>query len=493
MAASLVPIWSNEYFPTQNGPEYLLVVQMFKEYFNPAFNYSDYYDLNIRLIPNLSFNIIVYLLSFVFPLLVAYKISVSITIILLPLSVFYFIKSVDPKKLIFGFISFMYPYNFFQLKGYDCFCFSIPIFFFLFGYIIRHSNQLNIKNIILLSTLCFIVYLSHMFTFLLTIFVILTYIVIHNKNIKDIVKIIITFIPSCIFFVEYVFFIISTSTHEGTLIRYLSFYFIIQEFLLRFIYSYSKLEVLAFIIPFSVIGYLIIKRLLRLKAEYFSSNELLRYKLNRLLHNEIILLLSGVLCMLYFITPREVFGWSKFNIRLLPFIFIFMLVCAEPILKRATITLFLILTIISNICLYGLMSYHITKITCKMKDYLSGISVVEMNKSLLPVFLETYRIGQIQPLTRAFNYYNIFKGGATGKSIIRFQGRTFFHYKTSPEKMFPTFNYKSPETANMEQTKKSYDYVLFWGKDEEIFNLFENNGFVLLHSQGELRLYKNAK
>ena len=41
--ASLVPIWIDKYFPSQNGPEYLLAVQMVKEYFNSAFNYSDYY------------------------------------------------------------------------------------------------------------------------------------------------------------------------------------------------------------------------------------------------------------------------------------------------------------------------------------------------------------------------------------------------------------------------------------------------------------------
>jgi len=78
---SLVPIWICKYFPAQNTPGFLLIVQMFKEYDNPAFNYANYYDLKLTLIPHLLFHIIVYLFSFVFPIIMAGKIALSISVI----------------------------------------------------------------------------------------------------------------------------------------------------------------------------------------------------------------------------------------------------------------------------------------------------------------------------------------------------------------------------------------------------------------------------
>jgi hypothetical protein len=332
-----------------------------------------------------------------------------------------------------------------------------------------------------------------MFTFLLGIFITSAYIIIHNKDIKSLLKVMITFIPALMFFIQYVITMLSSSSHEGTLIRYLSPYFILQEFILRFVYSYSKIEVLIFIIPLCFIGCLIIKKLLRLRDEYFVPDEILKDKTNRLLHNETMLALTGLLCALYFILPYEIFGWPKFNIRLLPFIFIFMLICAEPFSKRLIQRIFLGVVLIMSICLYGLMTYNITKINRELKDYISGIPVIEKNKCLLPVHLERYKVGQIRPLTWVFNYYNIFKGGATGKSVVRCHGRTPLKYKQPVEKTFPWFNPQKAEEADMKRIKQVYDYVIFWGRDQKAFKLFEDKGFVLIHSQGKLWVYKNER
>ncbi|MDI6780754.1 MAG: hypothetical protein QME49_01380 [bacterium] len=494
MLASLIPIWICECFPSQNGPGYILVVQMLKEYFNPVFNYSTYYDLNFSLIPNLSFNIIVYLLSFVFPILLSYKIAVSTTVILLPLSVFYFIKIVDPKKIIFGFVSFMYPFNYFQLKGYDCFCFSIPIFFFLFGYLIKHGKQLNAKNITLLSILFLVLYLSHAFSFLLGIFVTLLYMFIYYKrDFKRLLRLMVTFIPALIFFIQYIISMLSIDTGEGHMVEYSSVGTILQEFILLLGYSYSKIGAIIFIMPLCFIGFLIIKKLLSLKQEDTISNIGIGDKIDRLLHKEIMLILTVILSILYFMLPREIFGWGKFNIRMLFFIFIFVLTCPEPFKKRITSRTFIGLVLILSICQYGLMTYHIVEINQSLKDYTSGISVIERNKCLLPIHLEDDKVGVIHSLVWAFNYYNIIKGGATGRSMVKYPGRTVFKYKQPCKEIFPEFNHQNPEATDMERIKQVYDYVLFWGRDEGIFRLFRNQGFVLMHHQGKLWVYNREK
>ncbi|MBI1929032.1 hypothetical protein HYR99_32900, partial [Candidatus Poribacteria bacterium] len=149
----MIPIWSAEYFPSQNGPAYLLIIHMFKEFHNPAFNYSDYYELRPFISPYLLFNLIVYLLHFIFSLLISEKIGLSIYAILLPLSVFYFLKIANPGKMYLGFVSFLYIYNFFLFRGYFNFCLAIPIFFFCFGYWLNHKENLTLARIVILNVL----------------------------------------------------------------------------------------------------------------------------------------------------------------------------------------------------------------------------------------------------------------------------------------------------------------------------------------------------
>jgi hypothetical protein len=62
-------------------------------------------------------------------------------------------------------------------------------------------------------------------------------------------------------------------------------------------------------------------------------------------------------------------------------------------------------------------------------------------------------------------------------------------YKQPIEQVFPSFDPNIHGEADMARIKAIYDYVLFWGENEKIFNLFEKNGFKLCHEQGKLRLY----
>jgi hypothetical protein len=323
--ASVVPIWIGKYFPSQNGPEYLLAVQMIKEYFSPDFNYSDYYELTLLIVPNILFHFIVYLLSFVFPLLVASKIALSLSIILLPLSVFYLIRAVDSRKMILGFASFTCVYNYFIPKAYSSFYLSISIFFFLLGYLVKHYERLSLKTLVWLSVLGFLVYIAHMFSFLLAVFVVTVYILIRDQTYKRLLKVLATFIPSFIFFVQYASFIVTQSgalVTEGEAaqhwIRYSPFLETVKIFVKMSMYSFSNLGVLIFLIPLFLICSLVIRRLLRLRRDFSIAGE----GFSPLMKREPMLPLLIILSLIFFSLPREIMGWPKFNIRLLPFIFI---------------------------------------------------------------------------------------------------------------------------------------------------------------------------
>ena len=492
--ASLVPIWIGEYFPSQNGPEYLLAVQMMKEYFNPIFNYSDYYELIFVLTPNLLFHVVVYLLYSVFPILISSKIALSLNVILLPLGIFYLIKTIHPKKVIFGFGGFPFIYNYFIPKGYNSFYFSIVIFCFFFGYLVKHSDRLHTKNLVWLAILVFLVYMSHVFSFVLAIFIATVYILLRYQSYRAVLKVLAVFIPSCIFFAQYVIFMLNQSDSlvdsHAYWIRYYPWYYAIKLFVKMSMSSFSELPAFIFLIPLSFILYAVFKKVLGLRSS-FSVSDIARGGWRLFMKQETTLCLFIILSLIFFALPGQIAGWPKFNIRLLPFVFILMLACAVPFSKKISNRMFLGVVCVTSLLLYMIMAFHVVKINKDLKDYTSGIPVIEKNKTLLPVRLEDYRVGEIRPLHWAFNYYNLFKGGATGQSVVHYTGRVPMKYRRPIEQAFPNFAPNLKKGVNMIKIREAYDYVLFWGENKEILGLFERFGFQLIHEQGKLRLYSN--
>ena len=198
--ALLVPIWIGTYFPSQNGPEYFLFVHMVKEFNNSDYNYSEYYEFLALVVPNLLFHILVYLLAYIFPIAIATKLILSFCVILLPVSVFYLVCTIDTRKILLGFAVFPYAYNHFIPKGYNSFYLSLPLFFFFFGYLIKHIDRLNLKKLVALTILIFFIYLSHMFSFLFAFFIVAIYLVCRGCSVKRLLSVLTIFVPSLLFF-----------------------------------------------------------------------------------------------------------------------------------------------------------------------------------------------------------------------------------------------------------------------------------------------------
>ncbi|MDI6780758.1 MAG: hypothetical protein QME49_01400 [bacterium] len=472
---SLIPIWSCTYFPSRHGPGYLLMVEMVKQYFNPAYNYSTYYEIKPYLVPNLLFNITTCLFHLVFPILTAYKLALSVNVILWPLSVFYLIKVINPRKIVLGFVSFLYVYNFFFCFGHNHFCLSVPMFFFIFGYWLKYKDNLTLKNISLLNIFTSLLYLCHLFSFVLLVFVMAVYDVIKDRSIKGILSPIRLFIPGFILLVHYIILNITQSSWAKFTFQYNPIHWTMEGFVTEFLYSFSKMEMVLTGIPILCVFYLAGKRLV---------------KGWRSIHNEPILILTGILVLLYFILPGHAFEWHRVNVRMLPFIYIFLLVCAEPITSKVVSRIFLSIIAMSTVCLFMMMTINISNAGKVVEEYTSGISKIEQNKLLLPIMLEKeYSIGQMKPLTRAHDYYNIFKGGATGRSLATLNTIVPFWYKHYPvEEYLPTVT--SKDRNDICKMKGKYDYILCWGRDDEFFEILKREGVILIHQKGRVWLYK---
>ena len=162
MVMHLLPVWGFKYFPTQDGASHIYNSYVVKEYHNHEnYRLREVYELNATIFPNWTSHALLVVLLYVFPPLVCEKIVLTLCIGLLPLSLFYFLNSIQKRNMVFGLLGFMYAYNYLLHMGFYNFVLSMSLFFFTFGYWWRIKDKLRLPNIVVIYILLLVTYLTH--------------------------------------------------------------------------------------------------------------------------------------------------------------------------------------------------------------------------------------------------------------------------------------------------------------------------------------------
>ena len=158
----LLPVWIFTYFPTQDGASHIYNSYVLKEYHkHENYRLREVYELRLTLFPNWTSHAFLALLMYVFPPIICEKILISMCIGLLPLSLFYFLNSVQKGKTLFGLVGFIFAYNYLLHMGFYNFVLSISLFFFTLGYWWKRRNEFTVANIGILYVLLMATYLTH--------------------------------------------------------------------------------------------------------------------------------------------------------------------------------------------------------------------------------------------------------------------------------------------------------------------------------------------
>lgn len=158
----LIPVWSFQYFPSQDGPLHLENAQLLREYYDQDNALMrEYYVMNGHFKPNWLGHLLLAGLMYIVPILVAEKIFLSGYIILLPTSFRYAIRAVRPDAGFLAFMAFPFIYNFPLHMGFYNFAYSLPMFFFVLGYWLRHEGRLTVRRTGILALLLLVLYFCH--------------------------------------------------------------------------------------------------------------------------------------------------------------------------------------------------------------------------------------------------------------------------------------------------------------------------------------------
>jgi len=158
----LLPIWIFKFIPTQDGISHIYNAYVLKDYHkHENYKLREVFKLNLKLFPNWTSHALMALLMCVVPPIVCEKMLLSLCIVLLPLSLFYFLNAVDRGKMLFGLVGFIYAYNYMLHMGFYNFALSMPMFFFTLGYWWKHKDEMNPANIVVLYVLLLLTYFCH--------------------------------------------------------------------------------------------------------------------------------------------------------------------------------------------------------------------------------------------------------------------------------------------------------------------------------------------
>ena len=481
---SLVPIWMVEYFPSQNGPWSLLMAKMLVDYNNPVFNYSTYYAPSWHAIPHMLHTLIVYGLGFLMPVLVAHKVAISMFVVLFPLSVFVFLESIDPRKTLLGYASFLFVYNVPLLRGYHDYSIGLPLVLLTYAYWRWHRDNLNLRVRLVLMGLTVLIYFSHAFNLgVLGIAIVLTT-AWERRNVRAVLDSALLFTVPFILALEYAWF---TKTHAEWVDRservFLTPLVAAEAFFSRFFYTLSYP---AYVITAAVLLAWSVLVVLGLRSTWAA------WKAGATGRKEAAIpLLLAAFTVLYFVAPYKFFNWHYANVRFIPYVLVFALACAAPLGRRARLA-FVGSIVLTAFTSYALLTREFIKADAMIQEYTSGVKVVEMNKTLLPVSFSGEEVGEVSPVAHAGDYYQFYRGGANGWGMGQFNTLTPLVYRNYPvRRHFPALRTMGDE--HIQAVTGAYDYVLLWGDPGKAAERLRAAGFETVHEQQRLRILKNPR
>ncbi|RKU31287.1 hypothetical protein C6497_02005 [Candidatus Poribacteria bacterium] len=167
----LIPVWCFKYFPTQDGASHIYNAYVLKEYHHPDNSQlREVYELNSTLFPNWTSHALLLILMYIFPPIICEKVVLSLCIVLLPLSLFYFINGFKNTNTYFGLVGFIFAYNYLLHMGFYNFVLSMSIFFFTLGYWWRIKKEMSVYHIVMIYIQLLLIYFTHFHSYVLLLF-----------------------------------------------------------------------------------------------------------------------------------------------------------------------------------------------------------------------------------------------------------------------------------------------------------------------------------
>jgi hypothetical protein len=424
------------------------------------------------------------------PPLVAEKIFVTICVLLVPLSFFYFFNSVEKRLWFFGFLGFLYSYNLLLHLGFYNFSISVPLYFFLIGYWWKYMTQLNWKHGLIINAMLMIIYFSHLFSFALSILSIalltLTSALLSwdkPKRLKERVFILlrsaVCLIPSCI-----VLLICILINPEEKTVSYKPFKELLEFFvsIKSLVYYNDRYRIVSWVL----LGFLCVCIILTIFVKFWSLFKKEKYKIYRIFLDQRagFFFLSVVITVLFFKIPWAYGPPAWLNDRANLFIFPVLtawFAFSYPKWVKVGMVAIIIVLLLAHL---GLTIYDYNLLNKDMKEFTAGVGLIKDDSSIsiIPTtdFYCAPNHGTLKytfPFTHDTCYYCFGNGS---------------HYVGNYEPKYSYFPLQYKQGYWKFEYKGTIDYMIVWHFDDNSPEVIElKKDYDTIFSTDNMKLFKH--
>jgi len=395
--AHLIPIWVFQYFPSQDGPAHIENARIILDYFGPdRAIFREYYIFNKHLEPTWLGHFVLASLMYLLPIFTAEKIFLSGYIIFLPLSIRYALRGIRHDSGFLAFLIFPFIYNYLWHMGFYSFSYSLAVFFLLMGYWIRNREQFIPRKTVILAFLSLLLYFCHMVSLVMAYvgIAVLTFWHMLFDLIQDkpgwrfdfqvlrktferrVIPLILAFLPTAILVVM---FLSRQGVESPEIGIRRSFHWLLKDLTqMESLVSFQKEEYFCSI----GLGILFAGLLLYLAVS--------RIKQRRLDLWDGLLVVAFGYGLIYFLVPNAMSEGSFITDRLnlYPF-FALLLSFGVPFYLKSVKWGTVFIAIVITAAFLGLHTLKYSELNDYLAEYLSGMHLIEPNKTLLPLAFDS--------------------------------------------------------------------------------------------------------
>jgi len=164
-AAALAPIWAAPYPPLQDFPNHLLKTDLLRRWLAGESWDDSIYALQIKVLPNLTLYAALLFFSLVCSLIGSAKIFLSLAVVALPLSTYFFLRRVNPENTLFAPAAALLNFSLFLMMGSMNFCMALALFPLALAFFMAEPRP-GVRGWLPFAALSTLLYLTHGFVFL---------------------------------------------------------------------------------------------------------------------------------------------------------------------------------------------------------------------------------------------------------------------------------------------------------------------------------------
>lgn len=489
--STLVPLWSSPHVVSQNGPQYVYFSQIVSGLLTGDAHMQQWYQWQPVVVPNVLVSLVIAGLSSLISPILAWKLMLSLGVLALPFSIWRLLRVIAPQQSWLALFGFLQANNYYVFKGYDAYLLSIPLALLLLSYAYPRVTHLRWRDACMVGFGLLLVYLTHIFSFMVLCLLLPALLVREGTGRREAVRLLTAMLPAVALFLS---FLVSILTEPDELVagektswlRWSLPDLTVTYFLEMNMYSISKPAVGWFLIGAGSIYVLF--GLTSWRACLGCVGKVVSWR--RCLSDQWALWIALGLILAYFVAPREIAGWPKYNERLLPFIFAFMLASVRLPSRRWVRPALLGVVSVCGLALCVVFVHQVRKQQNLYEEYLSGLEQVVESQPLLAIHTSQTQICRIQPIRWAYNYYSILKGCETGYSVVHYAGRVPVAYREGVRDRLRQFQVDSEGVPVSQSIADEFASVLHWGRDAWVDHIVRESGFRKVHQQGRLTIYR---